>query len=245
MSHTLHRLLLLASLLLIGSGLWMRDRLPEPATVRPEVLAEPVQVSEPRPPFRVSAGGIDYTVKPLHRYELRGVVVSRHDTSAWWDIVHRSWWQDHLNVVDLCVVWGDNVTSGVYRAMRYGSGTFTCWYATDDTATWQRFREDGLSNNHLLATDPAIVKRLRGVRVGDQIEIRGALAEYAHGGGFQRGTSTRRDDTGNGACETIWVTDARILKRANPGWRTAVPMGVVGLLIAIALVFVLPPPPVD
>lgn len=244
MLHTLRQLLLLASLVLVGSGLWMRDRLPGPEALLSSALPEPIQEADPRPPFTVAAGGIDYTVRPLHRYELRGLVVSRHDTSAWWDVVHRDWWKDHLNVADLCVVWGENLESGVYRAMRYTSGTFTCHYGTPDDDVWRRFRNDGISNNHLLAHDPAIVKRLRGVRVGDQIVIRGALAEYSHGGGFSRGTSTRRDDTGNGACETIWVTDAQVLRRANIGWRNAVPIGAAGLLLALALCFVLPPRPV-
>lgn len=246
MLYTLRQLLFLASLVLIGGGLWMRDRLPGPEAVLDAALPEPVQDAAPSAkPFTVSAGGIDYTVKPLHRYELRGLVVSRHDTSAWWDVVHRNWWQDHLNVADLCVVWGETLKDGVYRAMRYTSGTFTCYVATDDPEAWRRFRQDQISNNHLLANDPAIVKRLRGVRPGDQVLIRGALAEYSHGGGFTRGTSVRRDDTGNGACETIWVTEARVLRRANVGWRTAVPMGVVGLLIAVALLFVMPPRPID
>jgi hypothetical protein len=246
MLHAVQNLLLVASLALIAGGLWMRDRLPGPEAVLPASLPEPTQEPERRAPFPVSAGGVDYTVSPLYRYELRGMVVSRHDTSAWWDVVHRDWWSDHLNVVDLCVVWGETLRSGVHRRMRYASGTFTCYYATDDGEAWQRFRPEEISNNHLLANDPAIVKRLRGVRPGDQIVVRGALAEYGHAqGGFARGTSTRRDDQGNGACETIWVTEARVLKRANAGWRTALPLGVGGLLLALALWFVLPPRPVE
>jgi hypothetical protein len=241
MLHALPRLVLLASLVLIGGGLWMRDRLPGPEAVLPGVLPEPIQEPRPEAPFAVSAGGVDYTVRPLYRYELRGMVVSRHDTSAWWDVVHRDWWGDHLNVADLCVVWGENLASGLHRAMRYTSGTFTCYYATDDPEAWRRFRHDGISNNHLLAHDPAVVRRLRGVRPGDQILVRGALAEYGRaGGGFSRGTSTRRDDQGNGACETIWVTEAHVLRRANVGWRTAVPMGVGGLLLALVLAVVTP-----
>lgn len=245
MLHTLQSLLLAAGLALVAGGLWMRDRLPGPEAVMPLSLPEPVQQPESRPPFPVSAGGVDYVVRPLYRYELRGMVVSRHDTSAWWDVVHRGW-GDHLNVADICVVWGDTLKSGLHRAMRYSSGTFTCYYASDDPAAWQRFRHDEISNNHLLATDPATVRRLRSVRPGDQILVRGALAEYGHaGGGFARGTSTRRDDQGNGACETIWVTEAFVTRRANAGWRAAVPVGVGGVLLALVLFIVLPPRPVS
>jgi hypothetical protein len=240
--HTLQGLLLAASLLAIGSGWWHRDRLPPPPSLTVGALPAPVQSPVDARPFRVSAGGVEYTVTPLHRYELQGLVVSRHDTSAWWDVVHRDWWKDHLNVADLCVAWGPNLESGVYRELRYRSDTFTCHVATDSSESWRRFDPTALSNNHLLTDDPAVVRLLRGVRPGDQVAVRGWLAEYAHdaGGAFRRGTSTRRDDTGNGACETIWVTDARVLRRANAGWRAMVWVGWGGLLVAVGLWFVLP-----
>ena len=55
---------------------------------------------------------------------------------------------------------------------------------------------------------------------GDQVRLRGVLAEYRNPqNGFFRSTSTTRDDTGNGACETIYVTDFEIVRKANPGLR--------------------------
>ena len=78
-----------------------------------------------------------------------------------------------------------------------------------------------LSNNHLLADRPAIAAKLRDVRIGDQVRIRGMLAEYSHNHGFafKRGTSLTRDDTGNGACETIFVQDVEILRTGGGPWR--------------------------
>ena len=40
--------------------------------------------------------------------------------------------------------------------------------------------------------------------------MRGWLAGYSNDDGFRRGTSTTRDDTGNGACETIYVDEFQI-----------------------------------
>ena len=243
MLHTANGLLFAASLFLIAGGLWFGDRLPAPASVLEASLPEPAQVAQRRAPFAVSRGGVDYTVRPLYTYELRGMVVSRHDTSVWWNPTHRNWWKDHLNVADLCIVWGDNLKGGVYRELSYTSGSFTCYVATRDTQTWERFDQTGFSNNHLLTADPVTAKLLRSVRPGDQVVIRGWLAEYAHDAGmpFRRGTSVRRDDTGNGACETIWVEDARVTRRANAGWRAAVPLGAIGVVLALLLWVVLPP----
>jgi hypothetical protein len=243
MIHTLNGLLFAASLFLVAGGLWFRDRLPLPPAILAASLPEPTQVARHREPFTVNTGGIDYTVSPLQTYELRGLVVSRHDTSVWWNPTHRSWWKDHLNVADLCVVWGDNLRGGIYRELAYSSGSFTCYVASRDRETWDRFDQSGFSNNHLLTADPKIAKLLRSVRPGDQVVVRGWLAEYAHDAGmpFRRGTSLRRDDTGNGACETIWVEDARVTKRANGAWRAALTLGWMAALLAL-LVWVVTPP---
>jgi len=53
---------------------------------------------------------------------------------------------------------------------------------------------------------------------GDQIYLKGYLVRYAHDD-FQRGSSVTRNDAGNGACETIYLTDFKIIKEANAFWR--------------------------
>ena len=49
--------------------------------------------------------------------------------------------------------------------------------------------------------------------------MRGYLASYGTGAGARRGTSTTREDTGNGACETIYVEKFEIVAAASSGWR--------------------------
>jgi hypothetical protein len=173
-------------------------------------------------------------VRPLFAYDLAGLVVSKHDADTWWDWIHRSW-QDHLNVTDLCVVWGSNAKSGIYRALDFSSGQFVCNVETRSAAAWAAFDMTALSNNHLLADDPAIARTLKGVRVGDQVRFRGYLAEYSHDHGFRffRGTSTTRTDEGNGACETVYATHAEILHEGNRGWRIAAWLAAAGLVAGL------------
>ncbi len=239
--RTLTRLIFALSLMLLAASMWLGERLPERGQMLAALAAEPVQTPLTMPAFQARAGDTDYTVQPLHRYEIHGLVVSRHDTAAWWDIVHRDW-GDRLNVVDLCVIWGPNLANDAYRGLRYWSEVFTCNVGTDSQALWEQFEPDALSNNHLLAADAAVARALRGVRVGDQVRVRGYLAEYGHDQGrvFRRGTSTVRTDRGNGACETIWVTEARVLKPGNPGWRMARWLALAGLAVAVLLWWRLP-----
>jgi hypothetical protein len=229
--------LVLAGLLAIAASLWMRHTLPEPHQTLPALQAEPLQVAESRQPFTANAGGVTYTVRPLYQYRIQGLVVSRHDAGVWWDVLHRKDWNDHLNVVDLCLIWGANLRNDAYRAIRFWSEVYTCNAGTDSAQTWARFDENALSNNHLLASDPRLVRVLRSVRPGDQVALRGYLAEYAHDHGrpFRRGTSTVRTDRGNGACETIWVTQAEVLRTANRGWRALLPAGVGAIVLGVLL----------
>lgn len=199
-------------------SLWQRDGLPAPEAVLADLYQEPHQAPAGIQPFETTVGDVTYTVTPRYLYELRGLVVSFHDATAWWDLYHNTWWSDFLNLRDLCVVWGDNIRTGAYLGTNFSSGVWTCeyWYPAELVGV---FRDDCLSNNHILSDRKDLNRELRRARDGDQIYLRGYLAEYSHGGGFRRGTSTTRQDTGNGACETIWLEDFRILRRANPVWR--------------------------
>ena len=220
MPARLGSLLMLAGAVLLAASLYFRHALPGPAELRPELRNEPLQESTTAAQFQTTVGDTTYTIKPMADYEIWGLVVSAHDSDSWWDWIHAAW-NDKLNVVDLCVVYAENVASGGYVGLDYSSGQFVCNVQTSSSEKWQRFSMRALSNNHLLADRPSIAARLRKVQVGDQVRIRGVLAEYSHNHGFafHRGTSLTRDDTGNGACETIFVQEAEILHTGGAPWR--------------------------
>lgn len=232
---------LLANLVLLAVALWQRNNLPPPNQLSPLLLNEPVQTAIHQAPFTTTKGGITYTVSPLFEYELVGLVVSKHDTHTWWDYAHREW-NDELNVADLCVVWGNNVRNGSYQEVHFSSGQFTCNFSTTSDEVFAAFDQTAISNNHLLTDDPYIAKTLAKVQVGDQIMFHGRLAEYAHNHGFafHRGTSTVRTDTGNGACETVFLDSVSILSSSNSWWRRLVWLH--GLLIIASVIawFVVP-----
>jgi hypothetical protein len=215
--------LLTTNLLLLAVAVWKSDALPPPPDLSTALLEEPIQEPVRKPAFATTSHGVTYTVHPLYTYELVGLVVSKHDAKTWWDHLHREW-NDNLNIVDLCVVWGNNARNGSYSDIQFSSGQFTCNFSTRSDAAYAAFDQTAISNNHLLTDQPDIAKKLLTVRVGDQIRFRGHLAEYAHQHGldFRRGTSTVRTDTGNGACETVYVDSIEIIKAGGRPWRMLV-----------------------
>jgi hypothetical protein len=223
--NKIFRLAFLACLLLGVLSLLFDDRLPPRSDIFPQLLLEPVQTKRDLPPaFRISKRKMTYIVTPLFRYELSGLVVSQHRSDSLLDISHRRW-RDYLNIKDLCLVWGRNIRSGVYREMKFWNRDFTCMCRFPDEATAALFSWRHLSNNHILCADDGLSRRILKVRPGDQVHFRGYLASYSQPANqFFRGSSTTRDDTGNGACETVFVTDFQVLRRANPVWRALKPV---------------------
>lgn len=241
MNNRLGKWLICGGLLMLLGALWMKNVLPEPKVLRAELLDEPGQVAVSRQPIAVSIGGIDYSVQPLYKYDLYGLVVSKHDANTWWDYLHKEW-NDKLNVIDLCVVWGENVRDGAYRGISFSSGQFTCNYETSSSEAWAAFDTSAISNNHLLAADPVLARTMRDTRIGDQIHVRGYLAEYSHNHGFpfKRGTSTVRTDSGNGACETVYVEDFEVLGHGGGFWPKAQWLGVGLMVLGLLAWFFLP-----
>jgi hypothetical protein len=206
------------------------DALPKEIVRTPAIAQEPQQTPTELSPFSVHQGDVEYRIEPLFAYRLNGLVVSRrqHDGDR---MLHRLW-GDHLNVADICVVWGTNAAAVDLDAFDFSSGEFTCYYRTRDDVAWRAFRQDQISNNHLLSDDVAIRDAIARVEVGDQIAFSGYLARYSNAQGFNRGTSTARTDTGNGACETVFVKSFAITNPAQSVWRTLEQASLGGLVLS-------------
>jgi hypothetical protein len=203
-----------------------------------QVVEEPQQKKARKKGFNVEYNDVVYTVEPKYAYTLYGMVVSfrYHDGDR---MLHKVW-NDHLNVADVCVVWGDNMGEVNLNAFDFFNGQFTCNFSTGDQVAWQQFRVQQLSNNHLLTADDDLRSRITEVRVGDIIRVEGWLSWYGQAGlgnGAMRKTSVTRDDTGNGACETIYVRDFEIIRSMPNPWRTVFTLfGILTLLTVVLFI---------
>ena len=222
----------------------LKDELPPASYYDLENLGEPLQEPTREEAFLTQVSGEKYLITPKFDYQLDGVVVSYNNSGDFSDYFHR-YWNDYLNLRDLCVIWGDNVETGVYLDMDFHNDSWTCWIRWPSREVGEIFNKEQISNNHLLIDNPAIEKKLMHAEPGDHIRFKGVLAEYRNPRtGFHRGTSITRTDTGNGACETIYVTDFEIVRKANRGLRMGFMIAkwsAIAALIGIAFMFVFAP----
>lgn len=238
MLRALNKYLLIASSLGLLVCFWNRNEIPATIAFHSMLDNEPRQRAIDRRPFAVSYSGVEYRVAPRYEYELFGLVVSyrQHDGES---LMHRRS-NDHLNMADICVVWSDTAFSEHLRKLDFWNGIFTCNVSTTDREAWAAFKMNQLSNNHLISDDPIIRDRVADIRIGDQIRVKGWLAEYGASGGAMRGTSTTREDSGDGACETIFVNEFDIVEPAFSQWRFGMYVALVALIAALAIHFALP-----
>lgn len=245
----LQRYLSIALLARMVGALYLAIRdvdLPEVARIDPAIKeAEPVQEPTGRGAFTTTIKGYVYTVTPRASYDITGLVVSQHRGDALFNLDHAA---DPGNIRDVCVVWGEAVTNGSYRKVKFSSGEFTCSYSWSGPLS-PPFRPEKASNNHLIPADRAIARQIGAIRVGDQIRMTGLLVDYTvtRNGQpiFTRRTSLTRGDTGNGACEILYVTGLYVVARgdhlrADGGrylWYTS-----LGLLVALGGVWFARPP---
>ena len=88
----------------------------------PEITNEPEQIATRQGPFDVVVNDVKYQIEPEYAYDLTGMIVSyrHHEGNSRMHMLAN----DHLNMLDVCVVWGDNTASQLYK-IDFWNGIFT------------------------------------------------------------------------------------------------------------------------
>jgi hypothetical protein len=230
----LNNILIATSFLWLLVSFWNRNALPGNIEYVDEIANEPEQTTTTEKPFYATVNDVEYLIEPEYAYDLTGMIVSyrQHEGNSRMHLQAN----DHLNVADVCVVWGDNTRSQL-QELDFWNGIFTCNVFTRDMQAWDSFDMDQLSNNHLISDDDFIRRQVRKVRIGDQIRVRGYLASYSNPDGGKRGTSTTRTDTGDGACETVFVESFKIVLHVTSYWRISLWVSLSLLLLGLFVHF--------
>lgn len=224
--------LLAAALLCTVAGWWRKGELPDARDIQSELRHAPQQQSTERAPFDFLYRGERYTVEPLADYEMAGLIVSHNNPQGWGDIYHDA---SSVDFRDLCVIWGPNVADNNFHNFEYWSESWTCNIRTARQEVYEQFDPRALSNNHLLTNDAQVEAVIQSARIGDQIWLKGMLVSYYLTGmkPMARTSSLTRNDTGNGACEVLFVEEASILKRGPSFGHLLYRSGLLALLVGI------------
>jgi hypothetical protein len=188
--------------LLVVAGLaggwhwWTSER---PVARVPGIVAanDPVQQNLDPPPQFEARG---HTFVARARYDITARVLRKE--------IYRLDGGAALAPVDLAVGWGPMSDSAIIDRLEFSQmGRFFYWKPRD-AATFPlppQVLVTSAAQMHMIPATKAIEDRLRKLRPGQLVTVGGWLVDVRGPGGFVWSTSLARDDTGNGACEIVWV----------------------------------------
>jgi hypothetical protein len=182
-------------------GYWYLHR---PITYPPGVLIadDPSQIMLPTdtPAFAQDA----FKLKPLAVFSIDARVLHRK--------VYRYDSQAALVPVDLALGWGPMSDQKVLDQLRITQSMRFYWYEYPRQAPIPKEEIISHSTNvHIIPSTKAIASQCKSLRQGSLIHLSGELVE-ANGPAIGTWRSSlSRTDTGNGACELMWVKELRVL----------------------------------
>lgn len=182
----------IAALFLIGYNKWTS----RPISHEPGIIASrsPIQqpVTQPEP--------FDYNqfkVTPLAKFSAEARVLSRkryHLGRA-----------ARLAPVDLALGWGSMSDESILKSIKITqSNRFYYWFVKNYPIPKQEIITHS-TNMHLIPANSSIRNKIKQARKGSLVKFSGYLVKVECADGWQWKSSLTRDDTGNGACELVWV----------------------------------------
>ncbi|SNU05679.1 hypothetical protein SAMN06297422_104135 [Lachnospiraceae bacterium] len=152
--------------------------------------------------------GYNVHISYLYEYEIDALVVHTHDYGGL-DLASK------LAPRDIALAWGTVAQyNDVVDFHWKQSGRWYSWTGSYDEIA----KVGGTSgvntqsaNNHLIPADSTVRSMIKRMRRGDHVKLKGYLvnvdATKPDGSYFYWNSSTTREDTGNGACEVMYVTN--------------------------------------
>lgn len=139
-----------------------------------------------------------YSIEKLARFNIEARVLSKQ----------RYWFgrEADLSPVDFALGWGPMSDETVLDEISISQGgRFYHWQTSSSRVGPQDIIRNS-ANMHLIPADDAVERALKSdVRTGDIIQLTGYLVAVTGEDGWRWRSSMTRADTGNHACELIWV----------------------------------------
>jgi hypothetical protein len=110
-----------------------------------------------------------------------------------------------LSPIDLALGWGRMSDSAVLDQLKiWQDGRWYYWSTRQFPIPAEEITSHS-ANMHMIPATPLVKRQLLRLRVGQVVRIRGQLIKAQGGDGWHWASSLSRADSGDGACEVIWV----------------------------------------
>lgn len=146
----------------------------------------------------------DYDITELATFDIRAKVLAKKN--------YQLGREADLSPTDLALGWGNMSDESVLEKIKISqSGRFYYW-RVDAFPIPRNEIETHSANMHLIPANDSVKSAIGKIRQGDIVEISGSLVNViANDGDWHWNSSLTRNDTGNGACELLWVKRLNIV----------------------------------
>lgn len=141
-----------------------------------------------------------YTVIPVQAYAIEARVLSVKEYS--------SGRESDLSPLDLALGWGKMSDEAVLSDIRISQNNRFYFWSVDTFPIPREAIETQSANVHMIPVDETVADTLSSVRKGQVVKLEGYLVNVEATDGWRWKSSLSRSDTGNGACELMYVTKA-------------------------------------
>lgn len=159
---------------------------------------EPVQTNTHAVDIRLN----DFTLSPLANYDIEARVLSTEDYHAGTEA--------EISPTDLAVGWGPMSDEKVLIKIDISQGNRFFFWHVKEFPIPQHEIEVHAANMHIVPSNDYVKRLLTKVRTGQIVHIKGQLIEAKKANGWHWRSSLSREDTGNGACELMYVTELSV-----------------------------------
>lgn len=197
---TIKKIVILGILAVWGAYYWHSSK---PITYEGQgqvVKEQPVQKPATKAEFHFKE---KYTIIPLADFEITARVLSskryRFDNES------------DLAPVDLFLGWGVMSDDLVLSELELSQGSrWSNWHCKTLPVPREQI-EHNASNMHLIPQNDDIDGAIKKAKTGNLVKFNGYLVKVTRNDGWQWQSSLTRNDTGNGSCEVVFVTDFAII----------------------------------
>lgn len=141
----------------------------------------------------------DYVITPLADVEITAKVLGKEN-----------YWmgrESDISPVDLALGWGKMSDPAVLDHITISQSSRWYYWKTPKFPIPRREIETQSANMHIIPANDYVRENLKAVEEGQHVKMRGNLVRVDANDGWFWKSSLTRNDTGNHACELVYVTD--------------------------------------
>ena len=146
----------------------------------------------------------DYLIQPLATFEAEARVLSR-----------KRYYMDReadLAPFDLALGWGQMSDEQILSSFKISQSSRWYWWRANPLPIAKQEVIRSSANMHMIPADDHVWRQIKRVREGSLIKLKGYLIEARGDDGWTWRSSLTREDSGNKACEIVFVQDFEIIE---------------------------------